>query len=315
MKYFILLLPFTLFMLLFTSCSDLDQPSAHLTTEIHNSTPKAEKLYLKGVSQEQKGDWSGAAKTFDSLVKRYPTYEKAALSNYKAAQYWEKESEPEAAFDSYQHYIQTFRNGINYKSALDRQSSIAFTAAKGGLSTNFLGLKQEPQYSKVVEFLSKVRENAPASDLAARAQFAIGTYSESKEKTQKAVAAYFKVVDDYPHHKLAPEATFRAGKVLSGISLDGNHNTSNLKKARRTLEDLIQQYPNSSQAVEAEKLLAQISTNNLKRTYEIGEFYEQKNKLHSAKHYYQEVIHKSSAASHLHQKARKKIETLQNLTN
>ncbi len=310
MKAFTLLVPIVFLPLIFTSCSDLDQPGAQLTTELKDTTPKAEQLYQKGLAQEQKGDWSGAAKVFDTLAKRYPTYEKAAELNYKAAQYWEKESKPEIAFDSYQHYIQTFRNGINYKSALDRQSAIAFMAAKGGLATNFLGLKQEPQFTKVVSFLSKVRENAPASDLAARAQFAIGTYAERKEKVQESVAAYFKVVDDYPSHRLAPEATFRAGKVLSGISLEGNHNSSNLKRAKTTLEDLIQQYPNSSQAVEARKLLTKISGTNLKRTYEIGEFYEQKNKLSSAKYYYQEVVNKSSAGSQLRALAQQKLNTL-----
>lgn len=292
------------------SCSDLAQNGAQLASEIDKNAPKAEQLAQKGKSAEQRGDSVEAAKRYDELSQRHPSYTDAAELNYKAATLWEDASKPEKAFDSYQNYITTFRSGVNYQNALTRQSSIAFLAAKGGLSTKFLGLTQDPPYENVVEMLSKVRDNAPASDLAAKAQFAIGTYSESKEKTDLAAAAYFKVLDNYPNHSLAPEATLRAGKALAGITQDGNQNSSNLQRAKSTLEDLIQQYPGSSQASEARSLLSQISGTGLQRTYDIAEFYEKKGKFSSAKYYYQEVMDKSSAGSELHRKAQERLNAL-----
>lgn len=292
------------------SCSDLVDEGAQLKTEVSHNAPKAQQLHAKGQAKEQAGKYKDAAEIYDTLATKYPSYGKAPELNFQAAQYWEKVSNPEKAFSSYHNYIRTFRNGRNYKSALDRQSSIAFMAAKGGLTKNFLGLKQEPAYEQVIEFLSKVRDNAPASDLAAKAQFAIGTYSEGKEKQDKAVAAYFKVADDYPNHSLAPEATFRAGKVLSGITESGNQNSSNLNRARRTLEDLIQQYPGSSQATQAKELLSKISGTDIQRTYDIAEFYEAKGKGSSAKFYYQEVVDKAPKGSELYNKAQARVNAL-----
>lgn len=295
---------------LIISCSDLAQNGAQLASEIDKNAPKAEQIAQKGKSAEQRGDIKTAAKLYDELALKHPSYTGAAELNYKAATLWESISKPEKAFESYQNYITTFRSGQNYQSALTRQSSIAFLAAKGGLSTKFLGLTQDPQYNNVVDMLSKVRDNAPASDLAAKAQFAIGTYSESKDKSNEAVAAYFKVLDNYPSHSLAPEATLRAGKALAGITQDGNQNSSNLQRAKSTLEDLIQQYPGSTQAAEARNLLSQISGTDVQRTYDIAEFYEKKGKFSSAKYYYQEVMDKSSAGSELHSKAQARLNAL-----
>jgi len=293
------------------SCGSIDErTNAQLASEINTNTPKAEQLYQKGKLAEEKGDIKEAAEKYDELAIRFPSYDGAAELNHKAASYWEKLSKPEQAFASYQNYIQTFRNGRNYSSALERQSNIAFTAAKGGLTKRFLGMKSEPDYDKVVEFLDKVRDNAPASDLATRAQFAIGTYSEGKEKSSEAVEAFFKVVDAYPNHSLAPEATFRAGKVLSGYTEKGNQNSSNLNRARRTLEDLIQQYPDSAQASQARTLLSEISSTDVKRTLDIAEFYEKKGKVESAKYYYQEVMNKAPAGSELHNDAQDRLNSL-----
>ena len=306
------ILTFILFGLLFlSSCSDLDQAGAQLTNEVSRNAPKATQLYEKGLKAEQKGDYKEAAKQYDQLAKKYPTFEKSAEANFKAGQYWEKVSEPVNAFDSYHEYIQRYRNGAYYKDALDRQSAIAFSASEGGLTKKFLGLNQEPQYNDVVGLLSKVRENAPASDLAARSQFAIGSYSEGQEKTNEAIASYFKVTDDYPDHHLSPEATLRAGKLLSGITEDGNQNTNNLQRAKNTLEDLIQQYPSSTQATEARTLVSKISDSSIQRTFDVAEFYEKKDKISSAKYYYEEVLNKTTAGTELHTKAQEKLNSLQ----
>lgn len=292
------------------SCSR-DVTQAQLRKEFNEDAPKAQELYQKGQAEEQKGDRKGAAKVYDDLALRYPSFSQADESSYKAGQYWEQLSEPRKAFQSYQYYITTYRNGRNYKSALERQSAIAFMAARGDLKDSFLGLKTEPEYAEVVGMLQNVRDNAPASDLAARCQFAIGTYSERKEKLPQAAQAYFKLVDAYPSHSLAPEANLRAGKVLAGFSESGNQNSSNLQQAKNTLKDLIQQYPSSSQAQEARKLLSQIDGLDVQRTYDIAEFYEKKGKWDSAKYYYQEVLDKALKGSDYHNRAQERLNSLQ----
>jgi len=129
---------------LFVSCSR-DVTQAQLRQEYNEDAPKAQELYGKGQAEEQKGDKKGAAKIYDDLAARYPAFSQADEASFKAAQYWEQLSEPRKAFDSYQYYITTYRNGQNYKSALDRQSAIAFMAARGDLKDSFLGLKTQPQ--------------------------------------------------------------------------------------------------------------------------------------------------------------------------
>jgi len=291
------------------SCAHYDG-KARLTNEHAKDMPRAEDLYNKGLKQEQQGDLDDAAKIYDLLAERYPSYAKAEGASFQAAQFWEREGEPKKAFDSYQRYIETFRNGRQYKHALKRQSEIAFAAATGGLTTTFLGMKSEPDRKEVVEMLGKVRDNAPASSLAARAQFQIGSYLESKEKVTEAVEEYLKVVDGYPSHSLAPEAHLRAAKALAGFSQDGNNNSNRLNKARLTFKDLIQQYPSSSQAKEARKYISDVDGLNVQRTFGVAEFYESKGQTKAAKFYYYEVMEKAQKGSHYYNLAKERHSAL-----
>lgn len=294
------------------SCGDLENKdaTAQLASEVSQSQPKAWEMYNKGQDAVAKGKTKDAAKTYDLLAKKHPTFEKSAEANFLAGQYWESINQPQAAFESYEHYIKTFRNGKMYSDALMRQSDIAFSAAQGGLNKKFIGLSSEVPHSTVVSMLSQVRNNAPASSLAAKAQFEIGAFLESKDKGIQAAGEYFKVADTFPGHSLAPEATFRAGKLLAGYSTSGNQNSSNLKRAKRTLEDVIQQYPGSSQAKEAKTVLSQISGTDLGRTFDVAQFYEKKGKVSSAKYYYQEVMNKTSAGNEYHEKAKERLNAL-----
>ncbi len=291
------------------SCTK-DYTGAHLRDEFDESRTKADAICHKGNCAIEDGNDKKAAKAYDLLAERHPTHVDAPESVYKAGQCWENVSDPRKAFDSYQTYITTYRNGEHYQAALDRQSEIAFGAANGSLQDSFLGLKSEPDYSEVISLLTKLRDNAPASDLAARAQFAMGTYSEGKEKARESTEAYFELVDTYPQHKLAPEANLRAGKILAGITKDGNQNSSNLKKAKDTMKDLIQQYPNSTQAKEAQTLLSEVDGLDVQRTYEIAEFYEKKGNTSSAKYYYEEVLEKAQEGSHYHKLAQERAKVL-----
>ncbi len=271
---------------------------------------KAEILFQKASKLEKKGSWKAAAKKYEDVVEQYPTSKVASTAAYRVGQNWEKANKPQNAFDAYQTYITLFRNGAKYSEALDSQSDIAFKAAKGGLNKRFLGLKSELTYAQVTGLLNNVISNAPASDLAARAQFEIGAYAEKQERTGESVAAFFKLVDSYPNHKLAPEATYRAGLALSGYSQEHSENSSNLYKAKSTLEDLIQQYPSSSQASKARKLLKEIVKLDNERTFEVATFYEKKGKYDSAKYYYQELIDRTKSSDQLHQQAQKRLKNL-----
>jgi len=292
------------------SCNST-QNQAQLLEEYNEGAPKAISLFEKGKAEEEKGDIRSAAKIYDRLATIYPAYKQSAEASFNAGQHWEKLGEPMKAFESYQQYITTYRSGRNYSSALDRQSAIAFSAAKGELVQSFLGLKTEPDYPEVIGLLQKLRDNAPATDLAARTQFAMGTYSERKDKIEEAVRAYFRLVDTYPRHSLAPEANLRAAKVMAGISERGNQNSSNLKNSRDTLQDLIHQYPNSTQAKEAKTLLSEVDGIDVRRTYDIADFYEKKGKISSARYYYEEVVSKSQSGSHYHNLALDKLNSLQ----
>ena len=136
------------------------------------------------------------------------------------------------------------------------------------------------------------------------------SYEGRKWKAAEAISAYQKVVDEYPSSPYAPEAQFKIGKMLMAGASKGNQDNSNLDRALNTFADLRQSYPNSKAATEATKMISEIYTRDLQRTFDIAEFYLKKGQQDSARIYYREVVRKTGKGE-LHDRARNRLQSLQ----
>ena len=159
--------------------------------------------------------------------------------------------------------------------------------------------------------LETVRDNAPRSPAAAKAQFAIGTvYERKKSKLAEAVSAYQRVVDDYPRSSQSPAAQLKIGELLLAGASKGNRDNSNLDRALHTFEDLRQAHPSSESATTAGNRIAEIRNRDIERTFQIAQFYDQKEEFQSAVLYYKEVLRQTSKGK-LHDRAKSRINALE----
>ena len=157
--------------------------------------------------------------------------------------------------------------------------------------------------------LGKVRDNAPKSTAAAKAQFTIGQLYEAKKKYKEAIAAYRQLVRDQPGCSQAPVALFRVGVILTAEADRGNQNQANLDLAREAFNDYLIQYPGDSRNGEARKLVASLGNRDLQRSYDIAEYYQKTGKSESAKVYYHDIMNREKSGP-LHDKARARLKEL-----
>ena len=157
--------------------------------------------------------------------------------------------------------------------------------------------------------LGKVRDNAPKSRSASKAQFTIGELYQAKGKAKESIAAYRQLVRDQSDSPEAPEALFRVGLILMEEADRGNQNQANLDLAREAFNDYLIQYPNHSRNAEARKLLSALSGRDLERSYDIAEFYRKTGKTESAKVYYRDIVKKTGSGK-LHDDARARLKEL-----
>lgn len=297
---------FSVVTLFLTSCgTDPDAPI--LAGNIQTASGEGESLYQKAKQADDGGESARAIKYYNQMATRYPFAPSAAQARFRQAQLLEKTGQREKAFDAYGQYLDRFQGTGLYSAALARQAAIAHAAAAGDLKSSFLGIKTRLSLEKTVAMLGKVRDHAPKSPTASKAQFEIGNLYQERRKAKEAIAAYRQLVRDQPDSPDAPEALFRVGLILMQDAALGNQNQANVDLSRETFNDYLIQYPNHSRNEEARKLLGYLDGRDLQRSFDIAEFYLKTGKPESAKVYYRDIVKRSgSGAQHDSAKARLK---------
>ena len=291
----------------FSCGSDDDLPLMAGNTQAAAS--QGEAFYQKAKQADDAGKTGKAIKLYDQTATKYPFAPSAPQARFRQAQLLEQQGDIQESFTAYDEFLSRFQGSGLYTTALNRQASMAQAAAEGDVKSSFLGLKSKLSLEKTVEMLGKVRDNAPKSRSASKAQFTIGELYQAKGKAKESIAAYRQLVRDQSDSPEAPEALFRVGLILMEEADRGNQNQANLDLAREAFNDYLIQYPNHSRNAEARKLLSALSGRDLERSYDIAEFYRKTGKTESAKVYYRDIVKKTGSGK-LHDDARARLKEL-----
>ena len=273
------------------------------------ATAEGEKLYQEAKSADTAGNTSKAIKLYDKMATRYPFAPSAPQARFRQAELLEQQGQILKSFDAYNLFLTRFQGSGLYTTALNRQIAMAQMAADGDVKQSMLGLKTKLSLEKTVEMLGKVRDNAPKSAAAAKAQFTIGQLYEAKKKSKEAIAAYRQLVKDQPGCPQAPEALFRIGIILTAEADRGNQNQGNLDLAKEAFNDYLIQYPGDRRNAEARKMIANIDSRDLQRSLDIAEFYEKTGQIESAKVYYRDIVNSTKYGT-VHDKAQARLKAL-----
>ncbi len=291
----------------FSCSSDDDLPLMAGNTQA--AANEGEALYQKAKQADDAGKTSRAIKLYDQTATRFPFAPSAPQARFRQAELLEQKGDIQESFAAYDQFLSRFQGSGLYTTALNRQAAMAQSAAEGDVKSSFLGLKTKLSLEKTTEMLGKVRDNAPKSRAAAKAQFTTGELYQAKRKTKEAIAAYRQLVRDQPESPEAPEALFRVGLILMEEADRGNQNQANLDLSREAFNDYLIQYPGHSRNAEARKFLSSLGGRDLQRSYDIAEFYQKTGKLESAKVYYRDIVRRSSSGK-LHDDARARLKEL-----
>jgi len=293
---------------LLASCSNKSE-APPLTGQVAASKGASSKLYQDAKQADNAGKRDSAIKLYGEAADRAPNTTESIQARYREAQLLEQKGDNVKAFEAYQKFIDHDQASNLYSKALASQANIAQAAANGSIQTSFLGLKSGLPLEKIVGMLETVRNNAPKSPTAARAQFTIGDLNHKRKKDKESIEAYRKVVRDFPDSSEAPEAEFRIGKVYMEEAQSGNQNQATLNLAHEAFQDYLNQYPNHSKAGEARRLMSELGGRTIQRSFDVAEFYLKTGEKESAKVYYREVMHRASSGP-LYQKAKARLAEL-----
>lgn len=266
-----------------------------LVGESADAVEKGEALYARARAADEAGSQRRALRLYSQVERDYPLAPSAARASFREAQIHEERGDVVKAFDAYQKVITRHQGSGYYSTALERQAAMAQAAADGEVRSSFLGLRSRLALDKTVEMLSAVRDNAPKTRTAARAQFTVGELYQSRKKPREAIEAYRRLVRDQPDSPEAPEALFRVGIVLTEEAERGNQNQATLDQAREAFNDYLIQYPRHARAAEARQFIANLSGRELDRSLGIADFYYRTGQIEAARVYYRDIARRAGS--------------------
>ncbi len=276
--------------------------SSHL-----DSQEVAAKAMAKNARErETEHKYESAREIHESIVEQYPLTTEAGESQFNLGELYELEGEDSKAFDAYSDFIAQYKESPLFSKAVERQFEIA-RRGQQGKTDSFLGISRRMQSSRLIEMYTAITETAPHSKYAPLSQYAIGDIHTEDGKTADAITAYQKVVADYPEEKIAAEAQFQIGKLLTDASRAGNNDQAHLRKTREAYEEFLIQFPKDEMATAAIEQLSEIEAHEISKTFEIAQFYERSGKLKAAAIYYEDVLKHPSAEEYEAAKARMDI--------
>lgn len=257
--------------------------------ELAQQEARAQALVQEARQAESAGDLSRARRLFQDAATRFPFTKAAATAQFQVGQIYEREGKRSKAFEAYQTLIDRHPQSPEYATALERQFEIAnsLRSDPGGFLT--FGRVSGDQ---LIEMYEKVIANGTRSPFAPKAQLAIAElHAEGNEadSTRKSIAAYQKVVDNYPDSPEAASAAFKVGDVNYDIARR-SRDATNLNRAREAFESAQTLFGDSPLSAEAAANLQQISDAEAEKAYRTAQFYEKQGHLKAAVIYYNEVL-------------------------
>ncbi len=284
----------------------MDQPLAATGKVQGMNSQTAAHYFADAKANAAAGNTNAAIRSYQTVADKYPLSAQAPEARFQEANLLYSKGELLNSFDAYQKFIDKYNSSNLYSAAVKKQSEVALSAANGDIKHNFAGLKSKLAGRTVEKMLTKVRDNAPYSKQAPKAQFAIGKIWQDRGEPEKAIVGYRGVQERYPNDALTPEALYRTGSILMNQAVKGNRNKASLDTAKNVFLDLQQQYPSHPRAKDAKIKLAELSKSNVQRSFDIAEFYQKKGQNASAVFYYREVL-KLSPSGSLREKAQQRL--------
>ncbi len=261
--------------------------------EIQAQDNTAAGMIAQAEQAAEQGKTGSAIKTYKRVKARYPLTSSAATAAFRLGGLYESQGKISSAFEAYQDFIDTYKTGANFRTALDRQFTIA-NSAKDGAKVKWLGISRRLESSRIIEMYQSVISNAPRAATAPQALYSIGEVYERDRDIRLARNAYQQVVDDFAGTRQARDAQLAIANMSFEEVEGGSYDAENLTAADDAVEEFLLTNPGDTDNDLLTKRAA-IDESSAEKSFEIARYYEKQGQLKAAAIYYSEVARTPSS--------------------
>ena len=145
-------------------------------------------------------------------------------------------------------------------------------------------------HAEAIETFQDIIDNYPYSDQAVLAELSIADAYFDAEKYTEAISYYDEFVDLHPEHDQVPYAMFRAARCYYERSRDAGRDQTDTYDGIQQLERLMQRFPHSPYAAEAEVVWRELRTRLGRHNMQVGDYYFDQKEYPSAAERYRALL-------------------------
>ncbi len=257
---------------------------------------------------EGEENWPDALEAYKALVRRWSLSSGAGEAQFKIGYMNEKLGEFWGAYKAYDRVIKKYPGSQFFDLAIERKFSIGKLYLHGE-PQRLWKIPVLPSMDKTAEIFESVINDAPYGPYAAPSYFHIGLARQKQKNWQASINAYNMILDKYPASNLADDAQYQIGYAWYQASSDPEYDQSAAQKSIEAFEDYIVRFPKSEKVAQAKDYIELMSAKQVRGSLNIAKFYETQNNPKAAYIYYNEVVQKSPDSKEA-QEAKKRLQAL-----
>jgi outer membrane protein assembly factor BamD len=266
---------------------------------------------------EAEGQRDDAQKAYKGLLRRWPLSFFAPEAQFRLGKIQEDEADFPNAFKSFQTMVKKYPSSDYFTQALGEQYRIA-NLYLAGEPQRIWKIPVGPSMDRTVDMYNQIIKNAPYGVYSAQSQFKIGLAREQQRKFSDAIDAYQKVLDNYPTSAVASNAQYQIGYAWMHAASSAYYDQSAATKAINAFQDFLVRYPDSDKAAQAQVNIQKLGHEQTQGAYNIAQFYEHSHPtdttpksalMRAAYIYYNEVVREDPDSAQA-QLAKKRIQEL-----
>ncbi len=233
--------------------------------------PAAQWEYVQGL--ERQGKIKAAANQSLALRTFWPHSAEAPESQMLHARLLQRRLKLQPAFDAYQYLIEHYTGHFEFDVVLEQQMQIAKTLMEQRKG-KFLFLPGFTAPERAIPLFEKIVASAPEWRHTAEAFYLIGTANERIYEYDKAIDAYFTVMNRFPDSDFAEKSAYAQAQCHIQLSKDAPNDNRALSTARAACDLFLQRYPDSTRRALIEADLARIRGQQMKNAYALATYYD-----------------------------------------
>jgi outer membrane protein assembly factor BamD len=238
-----------------------------------------------------KKEYGLALKAARRVVRVWPLSDYAPQAQYLVARCYELKGQTEKAFKEYQNLLQKHPKISNYQEILQRQFEICNLYLGGKWFRLWGYIPLYHSMDKTAGMFDKVVKNGPYSDIGPQAQMKIGAAREKQSNYPLAVKAYELAADRYHDRpQVAAEALYKEAEAYHKQAQTAEYDQNTAGQAIATFTDFMTLFPDDNRVSGAQKIIANLKTEQARGNFEVAKFYEKYKMWNGALVYYNEVL-------------------------